>query len=375
MKILHFSDLHLNMPFTGSQFPPEVAGKCRTRLRKTLLELLNLAASEEVDAVTIGGDLFEADRLTRDTVEFLLNSLEQLSPIPIFIAPGNHDYYSPASIYARYAWPENVYIFKQNRFKPIELNADIVLWGYAHTAPDERENPFRDFKVPSNNKINIALLHGSEVGSFIENRAAHAPFQAHDIVLSGFDFALLGHYHNTSVLKVNKKIGLYPGSPQPLSFGENAEHGAALVEILKDNILIRPIETATQFFYSYTIDMSSYTDMSSLLAEIRSVAGESPDREAAFLRLHLSGMMPEDTHLDHELLRERLHEVFDFVLIRDTTRPAAWFEELQNEPTVRGAFIKRLHKMLAEEKDDRELILAAMQYGLQAFEGERIDLT
>ncbi len=375
MKILHFADLHLNIPFTGSNFPPEVARACRTRLRKTLHELLNLAAAEEVDAVTIGGDLFEADRLTRDTVEFLLSSFEQLSPIPIFIAPGNHDYYSPVSIYARYSWPENVYIFRQRRFQPIELNEDIVLWGFAHNAPDERDNPFHGFKVPSNGKINIALLHGSETGNFIENRAAHAPFQAHEILLSGFDFALLGHYHNASALKVNKKIAIYPGSPQPLSFGEGGEHGAALVEVLRDDIRVRPVITATQFFYTYTVDMSTFNGMSGLVPEIRSIAGDSPDREAAFLRLHLTGVIPEDAHLDKELLREQLQSYFDFVLIRDTTRPEAWYEELQNEPTVRGAFVKRLKKMMAEETDDRELILAAMRYGLQAFEDERIDLT
>ncbi len=33
-------------------------------------------------------------------------------PCPVFIAPGNHDCWSPNSVYAALDWPEHVHIFR-----------------------------------------------------------------------------------------------------------------------------------------------------------------------------------------------------------------------------------------------------------------------
>ena len=52
----------------------------------------------------------------------------------VFIAPGNHDFYSPRSIYAGTRWPENVHIFSTVQVESVELPAlGCVVHGAAFT--------------------------------------------------------------------------------------------------------------------------------------------------------------------------------------------------------------------------------------------------
>jgi len=69
MRLLHFADLHLDTPFRWA--PPEVARARRRALRETLTRICGLGADLRADALCCGGDLFEQERFTPDTAEFL----------------------------------------------------------------------------------------------------------------------------------------------------------------------------------------------------------------------------------------------------------------------------------------------------------------
>ena len=115
-KILHFADLHLDASFAGTGLSGLEARKHREHLREALKRMLDLALKKEVNAVTIAGDLFEQERFSRDTGEFLLSQFRRIAPVKVFIAPGNHvcggiplpfsplacqcDYFSKRGIYA-----------------------------------------------------------------------------------------------------------------------------------------------------------------------------------------------------------------------------------------------------------------------------------
>ena len=85
MKFLHFADLHLDTPFRWA--PPELARARRQALRQTLTRMCELAADQRVDALTCGGDLYETDRFTPDTAEFLRATFASLDPLPVSSLP------------------------------------------------------------------------------------------------------------------------------------------------------------------------------------------------------------------------------------------------------------------------------------------------
>jgi len=103
-KILHFADLHLDASFSRVGMTPSVAKQRREELRSSLKCILNKALELGVDTITIAGDLYEHDRVSPDTMNFVKKEFEAIAPIPVVITPGNHDPFLPGSPYRQIEW-------------------------------------------------------------------------------------------------------------------------------------------------------------------------------------------------------------------------------------------------------------------------------
>ena len=104
LKILHAADLHLDSPFEG--LGAAKAAQRRDEQRRLLHRIAQLAEEESVDIVLLAGDLLDSDSTYAETAEALASSLGSISA-PVFISPGNHDFYSPRAPYARVRFHEN----------------------------------------------------------------------------------------------------------------------------------------------------------------------------------------------------------------------------------------------------------------------------
>ena len=94
LKILHSADLHLDSPFEGLS-----AGKAALRRgeqRRLLSAMAALVREKEIDLVLLSGDLLDSDSCYQETGLELMESLGAMA-VPVFIAPGYHDFYSPQS--------------------------------------------------------------------------------------------------------------------------------------------------------------------------------------------------------------------------------------------------------------------------------------
>ena len=58
MKIVHFSDLHLDSPFAWTGATGGAARKRRQALRDTLVRIVELTREVNADALFCGGDLY-----------------------------------------------------------------------------------------------------------------------------------------------------------------------------------------------------------------------------------------------------------------------------------------------------------------------------
>jgi DNA repair exonuclease SbcCD nuclease subunit len=94
-RILHLSDLHLDRAFSGSGHQGDLARRRRLDLRDALRRAGAVAEERACDAVTIGGDLYEAERSGPDTGRFLTELFASWAPMRVAIAPGNHDAFMP----------------------------------------------------------------------------------------------------------------------------------------------------------------------------------------------------------------------------------------------------------------------------------------
>ena len=209
----------------------------RRGLRETLTRICMLAVDLRADALCCGGDLYEQDRFTPDTAEFLRSVFEQLAPVPVYLAPGNHDWFGPQSLYRQVRWSSNVVVFTEDRLTPVALADGLTLWGAAHRAPANTRGFLDAFRVDRGG-VHLALFHGSAQGELTsqeEGKVPHAPFRTEQIAAAGFRHALLGHFHAPR----DAVTHTYPGNPDPLTFGETGDRAAVLVTVAGDGSVTR----------------------------------------------------------------------------------------------------------------------------------------
>ena len=103
MKILHSADWHLDAPMAAGD----------DALRAALLavpgKLAALCKEERCDLVLLSGDIFDGPA-TAESIRALRTALEEMA-VPVFIAPGNHDFVSAAGVWRTEVFPANVHIF------------------------------------------------------------------------------------------------------------------------------------------------------------------------------------------------------------------------------------------------------------------------
>jgi DNA repair exonuclease SbcCD nuclease subunit len=358
MRILHFADLHLDAPFAWAR--PETARLRRRNRRETLARILQLADDEAVDAILCAGDLFEHERFTPDTVAFLRESFGRTHR-PIYLAPGNHDWFSGRSPYALEAWSPNVHIFTDARLTPVELADGLTLWGAAHRAPANTGPFFADFR-PDRGGVHLAIAHASERSAlpFQEpDKELHAPFDADELEAAGIDHAFLGHYH----VARDRDRYTYPGNPDPLAFGESDGRGVVLASVAADGTVERDRRVvAVSQVHEVPVALDGCLHVDDLRARVsEAIAGLSGS-----VRVTLSGEVAADLPIEPRGL-SALGDHLDALVVRaGAMTPAYDLEAIQAEVTVRGQFARDA-LLIADEDRQRKVLIT----GLRALEGRR----
>ena len=365
MKLLHFADLHLDTPFRWA--PPGVARSRRRALRETLTRICHLAADLGVDALCCGGDLYEQDMFTPDTAEFLRSSFAELAPLRVFIAPGNHDWLGPASLYRQVTWTPNVHIFDQGQLRPVELAEGVTLWGVAHRAPANTPNFLDGFRVDRDG-IHLALFHGSEQGDLAfqgEGKVPHAPFRAAQIREAGLDHALLGHFHTPR----DADRYTYPGNPDPLTFGEAGDRGAVLFHLAGDASITRERHrVAVSTVADVTVDLTGVTHS----GQVGDRVLQAVDEMTGVVRVTLAGEIGPDVDLRLQDVESLPVPHLDALVVRlGRVFPGYDLEQLKSEPTVRGRFV---HDVLGSPELDEDQRRRVLVTGLRALAGRGSEL-
>lgn len=356
IKFLHAADLHLDSPFEG--LGESRAAARRTEQRQLLYAIAQLAQSERVQLVLLAGDLLDSDSSYAETGEELIRALGSI-PAPVFISPGNHDFYSERSPYARLKMPENVHIFKSPRIECVELpELGVRVWGAAFTdkySSGMLQN-FRAEKIE--NTIDIMCIHGE-----VNAASAYDPISDAEIAASGMDYIALGHIHAASGLK--KAGGCYyswPGCPEGRGFDETGEKHVNIVHLDGKNCSLEPVSIARRKYEILRVDITEKDALSAINAAL------PDDTNDDIYRIILRGETAEAP--DISALHAELESSFFSLQLRDETSLCRDIWENAGEDSLRGQFLSRLRKAYdaAAQNSERERIVQAARWGLAALD-------
>lgn len=281
---------------------------------------------------------------------------------------GNHDPLLPGGNYERTDWPDNFHIVGSSQLTSHRLADGVVVWAASWTGEPLTADFLQGGRIPSD-QLNVLLIHGSAISipRFAEG-SQHCPFDPADVAAAGFDLCLAGHYHRWS----HHSNVVYPGSPEPLGWGETGEHCAAIIEIADGQITVEKQPVNSLEFREKAVDCGGASSSAEIQERVEgALAGELGPSLA--LSVILEGEIEADCQLNPASIRERLGDCCDAVRIRDRTTVGYDVEKIAGEKSVRGHFVRRIGQRLssAETAQERSRLEAARLAGLRALEGKK----
>ena len=357
IKLIHAADLHLDAPF--SALPPEQAAQRRGEQRQLLFDLASLANREGAELVLLAGDLFDGADIHPETLEALAEALGSIRG-RVFIAPGNHDYWSARSPYATAQWPENVRIFPGEALEAVDLpELGCVIHGAAFRGESRTDRVLKGVHVPEDGKLHIGLLHGE-----VAPESRYCPIPLEDIGASGLDYLALGHIHAGSGLqKAGNTAWAYPGCTEGRGFDELGEKGALLVRVEKGAVEAEFRPLCRRRYLVREVDVTDRDPAEALMAALP--AEQSGD----LCRFVLTGERGLD-RLDLNALEKLAAGRYYAAVVRDHTRIRRDRWARAGENTLTGLFLREMRRRLDEAGDgpEREKLELAVRFGLAALE-------
>lgn len=356
VRILHAADFHLDSAYGA--LTPEQAVQRRRESRENLTRLVDYANDRRAELMLLSGDLFDTAEIFAQTGEMLAAALARFRG-QVVIAPGNHDYYTARSAYARLLWPENVHIFRRDAMESIAFpQYGCVVHGAAFVGEEAAELPLAHI-APSDGLVHLGVLHG-EVGS---RDSRYRPISVQQIATSGLAYLALGHVHGCSgVQQAGGTAYAYPGCLEGRGFDELGDKGFLFGEVGSEGVTLRFVPFARRRYQIRQVDV---TDSG---RPIEAIERQLPlQTEDDIYRIVLTG--ERTAPIRPEQIQEALADRFYHLEVRDQTRLRQDLWSHCGENTLRGLFLQNLRRQYeAAEEPQRERILQAAQFGLDAID-------
>lgn len=353
IRIIHAADLHLDSAFEA--LGAAGAAQRRSEQRQLLQRIFELTQEKQADILLLAGDVFDSSEFVYSETAHYLKSLIASCSAHVFVAPGNHDFYSARSLWAQGGFGDRLHVFKSTKVQCVELpELGARVYGAAFTdfcAPAL----LRDFHAPRiGETVNIGIFHGDTRSP----DSRYSPISTEDIADSGLDYLALGHVHERSALsRSGETRWAYPGCAEGRGFDECGEKGVYYVELSCGECEAEFIPVCRRQYHILELDAAG------------DIAAQLPtDTQDDIYRLILRGECAAAP--DIKAISAELSGRFFALDIRDATRPARDLWEGADGDGLRGLFLRKMKaKYDAADEAARHQIINATRWGLAALDG------
>lgn len=389
LRFVQLADTHLDSYISGAMgLSKEQSKTLMGDLRSAFERGCALALDRKADLVLIPGDLFDYETATPDTIAFIHRTLAQLAPIPVFIAPGNHDSLRAGSAYHG-TWPDNVHIFKAPEFETVLLPADqsplrqaqdapglFSITGIAHAHRGITDRLLSRSIARPASSVNILLFHGSRDG-YPSEKETVIPFSDAEVLAQGFTYSAIGHYHSFAEIRDGTCArAAYPGCAQGRGLDETGEKCVIVGEISPDGrVELERVEVAERRILRIEVDVTGSRDSAEVLARMDAAA--SAARPGDVVCAYLRGRLAAGIDLDTAPWQSR-QPYFASAVNASGIEPDYDLESLVRASaasSLRSTFVRKMLERQEQATDERErqAVLDAIYYGLSALDGRKLE--
>ena len=354
IKILHSADWHLDSPIQGRT--PEQTALLKQQLLQLPQKITAIAKAEGCRLMLLAGDIFDGSA-SAESIAAVKTALEDVQ-IPVFIAPGNHDFVSLQSPWLTEQWPANVHIFTEPVIQSVDLPAlNCRVYGAGFTSMDAPA--LLDGFRAEEGVLSLGVLHGDPT----QTASPYCPITGEQLRACGLTYLALGHIHKGDQLRPGSTLCAWPGCPMGRGYDEQGEKGVLVVTV-EDAASARFIPLDTPRFYDLACPVDG--DAQAALSRLLPAAGGQD-----FYRITLTG---ECSAPDLGALAQAFSH-FPNLTLRDSTVPPPDLWASMGTDSLEGVYFSLLHDALegADEENCRQIQLAA-RISRQLLEGREVQL-
>jgi DNA repair exonuclease SbcCD nuclease subunit len=383
------------MPFTSLGAGTQKSETRRVDLKNVFAKIIELAKENKVDVLLISGDVYENKYVKKSTINYINDKFTEIRDVEVFIVPGNHDPHILKSFYMDFEWSGNVHILSDEKPFFFLEKANTCIYGAGFSDYSKTKSDLSEYNEINTELINILIFHGTIDLNI--NKDTYNHVTSEELNSLNMDYVALGHFHNRI-----DDIGGYgnifnPGSPEPLGFDEEGDHGVYVGTIEKNErgpensaetyiseskpkLEIEYISTALKSYKNISVSISGCNTDENAVKTIKDGIKNSmkPDEKPldCLFYITLNGICEKGFKLNIKFVENTLKDEFFFVRIKDLTRMDYDIVEISKEPGIRGLFVQKINKMMenAENDRDRERLSRALYYGLDALGRGRVEI-
>ncbi len=373
-RFLHLADIHLDTTFLCRS--ESLRARLRDALRRAFERAVGTAIAEKVHAVLIAGDLFDNQRLSFVTEEFLLEQLRRLDAagIPCFYCTGNHDPSGRPPRSGNMDWPDRFQIFGESRpashmIKNASGEPLACIVGAGHKTSEEGANLAASFPKAESHVPHVGLLH-TQVTSAKEaaDHDRYAPCAVEHLQGKGYAYWALGHVHKRQRVADDPEAW-YSGNIQGRHPGETGAKGGLLVTIRDGGRVetefraFAPIQWA-EIVLDDLEDAHTVDDVRRRVAADFSAQAGKDAAEAWMLRVRLAGRTPLAQELRDPVQRQDLEDslcsalddVLEVEVKADQVAPVVDVDKHRGEPHSLGSVLDLLDGIREGRENLNDLI-------------------
>lgn len=371
LSFIHTADVHLDAPL---QMLGERYELRQDDFRQTMKRICDLVREKGADFWLIAGDLLEYHGGRRSTAMFLRDLFASIAPIPVVIAPGNHDPWRADSFYQTLEWPGNVYWFTPEWGVYEFPEKSCVIYGWGFGQPHVYESPLDTFPGKLEGYAHhLMVLHASVLsGSGDEEHHPYAPVTLQQLVQTDMDYVAMGHIHKPEQFMhpVKKQpFAAYPGSPEGLTSKEAGERNVLYGELDHDGRLqLTAIPVQSRKIRKLEIAGNGVETTEQLIDRMEQQLLEEKDSDMMYITL--TGERAAHFQPPLSVLQQRFSRFFVLHLI-DRTWPDVDEDKLIADGGVWGRWLSKLAEAesRAQNEDEREIVRLAKQEALARIGG------
>ena len=298
MKLLAVGDMHLGRLPTRipRDFDLRISELCPAAAWRSTVDL---AISEQVEAVLLAGDVVESEDDFFEAFRELRVGVDRLTRAGIFViaVAGNHDVKVLPRLARSLGSDSGFTLLGEGGVWQSHDLADestrVRIWGWSFPKREVHKNPLSDAQFDRGDGIELGLLH-CDLGQSV---SPYAPVKQADLMRTGLNGWLLGHIHAPHNLTAQSLIG-YLGCLSGMDPGEPGSHGPWIIDIGEGQVReVRQVPIAPLRWEVLRIDLSTLEDMGDLeqvlISEVERLNGvliaEGSTPKAVGLRIKFVG--------------------------------------------------------------------------------------